>query len=144
MINVSATWRTNYFNSRLNSEAWSNASEEDQNNAITMAGFIVDGAFKWRKGAYVIVDGVKIWDDQINAAVCEQAIWVIQHNITDYPDVLTKGIEEAEGGEDISVKFSKEFIIPHLSPLVAVMIGELGELVTYETGTIDFLNLIRG
>ena len=145
MIKVNSTWASTYFGSRARSETWINASETDQANALAMAGYIIDGAFTWTGLAYVVQpDGTIIWNDQIYAAICEQAVWMLDHNIYEYPEILTKGFVKAEGGPDISITLDKDFILPFLCRAAIGLIGDLGVLNDpQQTGGMIIRDVIR-
>lgn len=146
MISIDSTWADNYFANRLYSDAWNNASIEQQSSALSMAGYIIDGAFVWKQAAYTVNrEGIKTFADQIKAAICEQAIWSIQNNIFEYPEVLTKGFIEAEGGPDISITLDKEYVLPFLCRAAISLVGDLGTLADpVSKGSMIIRDIIRG
>lgn len=115
----------NYFSSRLYADAWSKAPSEDREKALTQASFIIAGGFSFYQHAYAVDGyGKTHWHERVEAAVCEEALWLLKRDPTDYPELLTLGIAEAKAA-DLEAKFDRAFAAPLVCPAAKALIGEL-------------------
>lgn len=126
--NVSLAVAENYFAARLRSDAWDNADVLTKTKALNQAAFLISGAFIFNDAAYVVIDDTVIWDDRINAAVCEEAIWLLEKDPNEIPASLFNGIVSASAGS-VSATFDKSFIIPWICDIVKILIGDLGTFI---------------
>lgn len=130
-LSVPLEFAENYFSSRLHSDTWFNASSEDKARSLTWAGRIIQYAFSWDVSAYSSIG----WALPIQFAVCEQALWCLKRDPSEYPEILTRGISEGKA-EPVSAKFSKEFILPLVCLSAKSLIGDLGTLLDDGYGTV--------
>ena len=120
-LNVSIETAEAYFDLRLRSERWKCADLETKQQALTWASRIIQNGFEWNRGAYT----AERWSNAVQFAVCEQALWVLKLDPSEYPAILTKGIVEGVA-QPVSAKFSKDFIAPWICYPAKALIGELG------------------
>lgn len=120
-----------YFSLRLRSDAWQTATPEQKTQALTWAGRIIQYAYSWDKAAFTSVG----WALPVQFAVCEQALWVLKRDPTEYPEILTRGIVEGKA-QPVSAKFSKDFIVPLVCLPAKALVGDLGTLLTDGYGTL--------
>ena len=120
-----------YFASRLHSEKWDVADELSKSKALSQASFLVSGAFVFSENAFQTVDNTVIWNERIKAGICEEALWLLEHNPNDIPESLFKGISTANAGS-VSATFDKSFICPWICDSVKMLIGDLGTFVSDE------------
>lgn len=139
MYQLDLDWANTYFVNRLRNSIWTSANLEERLSALTMACNIIIPSFTWSAEAFFNVE--KIADDgttetledcatQIKVAIAEQALWLLKVDPTEYPEILTLGIQSGSAGS-VSGTFSKEFIAPLVCPLAKQIIGELGEFEDY-------------
>ncbi len=133
-ITISQDFVTNYFSNRLYSSVWNNASATDQVKAIRWAKTIIEGGFEYYETAYEIDENDSIvWDDRVLAAVCEEAIWLLKQDPTDYPELLTLGLSEGKAGT-ASMKANPALIAPLICNASIRLIGNLATIVDSECG----------
>lgn len=126
-LNVSMTDAESYFANRLYSDTWDSSSSTDRRKALEWATRLIDGAYTFNEYAYIKDENAAIvWDSNVIAAVCEQAVWCLKADPTEYPELLTMGISNANAGA--SVTFDKSFITPIICTAAKVLIGTLGTL----------------
>lgn len=113
-----------YFANRLYTSTWDSASSTDKQKAVSWATAIIGGAFVFGENAYSIENDITIWDTHIVAAVCEQALWCLRADPTEYPELLTMGLSESAAGA--SAKFDKSFVTPLVCEVAKVLVGDLG------------------
>ena len=89
-----------YFATRLRADLWREASESDKTNALTQASFLISGAFSFYDAAFALDEstGEVVWNARVVAAVCEEALWLLRVDPTEYPEALTLGLAEAGAG----------------------------------------------
>lgn len=117
-----------YFTSRLRSTAWTAADETSKSQALAQASNLVSGAFIFSEDAYRVEDDVVTWDERISFAICEEALWLLEHDPSELPESLTKGIQSASAGS-VSATFDKSFVIPWICGAVKTLIGDLGTFI---------------
>lgn len=122
-----------YFANRLYADTWDSRSSPDKLKAVSWATAIIGGAFVFGENAYSIENDITIWDTHVVAAVCEQALWCLRADPTEYPALLTLGISEGAAGA--SAKFDRSFVAPLICETAKALVGELGVL-NSESGTI--------
>lgn len=120
-----------YFANRLHASAWLSASEEDKSKALAWGAAIIRNAFVWSDEAYT----EETWADAVHFAVCEEAIWLLKLDPTEYPAILTKGLVSGSVGS-VNATFSKEMIAPLVCLAAKSLIGDLGTLNDDGYGTI--------
>lgn len=115
-----------YFAERLRATTWNAADASQKTQALTMASFLISGAFVLYDSAFSIQeDGDVIWDDRITAAVCEEANWLLGHDPDAVPAALFNGISQASAGA-VSATFDKAFVCPWICSAARLMVGDLG------------------
>lgn len=126
-LEVSVTDAENYFAKRLRATTWNAADTTQKSQALTQASFLVSGAFVFYDSAFSIQDDGEtvVWDDQIVAAVCEEALWLLSHDPDAIPDALFKGISQASAGS-VSATFDRDFVCPWICKTARLMVGDLG------------------
>lgn len=133
MTGITLNWANSYFDTRLYAELWTGDSVENETrtSALTMAESMIESSFRFPKGTFVYDEETELWscDDRIKKAVCEQALWIIKYDPTDYPSILTKGFIEAETGVNTSITLDKTYIVPMICRAAIGLIGDLGELI---------------
>ena len=86
----------NYFSKRLHTEAWTGASEEERLRGLSWATLIIQGAFDFADGVFTITsEGELQTCSQLKSAVCEQALWLLKQDVSEYPAELMLGIAQA-------------------------------------------------
>lgn len=120
-----------YFANRLHADAWVSASEENKQKALTWGAVIIRNGFLWETEAHSETE----WAKPVQYGVCEEALWLLKIDPSDYPAILTKGLASGNAGA-VSATFSKEFVAPLVCPMAISLIGVLGTLNTDEAGTI--------
>lgn len=135
-----------YFSVRLHSEVWAAADEAKKQSALVMATLSLDRLVTWygeiaadtqalcwpRIGAFD-AQGRLVADDAIPAAVvaavCEQALELLQFNSSRVPDAIKKGIGSAGVGS-ISASFDRTMVADRLAPYAvdAIQSSWLGEI----------------
>lgn len=118
----------NYFESRLRSNAWHESDDSVKNQALSQSSFLVSGVFVFSDNAYEIQNDEIVWDERIKAAICEEAIWLLEHNPSDIPESLFKGISSANVG-GVSATFDKSFICPWICNATRMLVGDLGTFI---------------
>ena len=129
---VSLETAEGYFSNRLHSDLWDSASETDRKKALAWSASVIQNAYIWNDGAYTEEDG---WNEAVQYAVCEEAIWLLKVDPTDYPAILTKGLVSGSVGS-VSGTFSKEMVAPLVCLAARSLIGELGTLLDDGFGTV--------
>lgn len=128
---VSMEFAEAYFENRLHADAWTSASETDKAKALTWADAIIQNGFQWEQGAYTDTE----WAVPVQYAVCEEALWLLKLDPSDYPAALTQGLASGAAGA-VNASFSKEMVAPLVCPMAVSLIGVLGVLNEPESGTI--------
>ena len=121
-----------YFENRLHADAWTSASETDKTKALSWASVIIQNAFLWEDSA---IDTEGEWAVPVRYGVCEQALWLLKLDPTDYPAALTQGLASGSAGA-VSASFSKDMVAPLVCPTAVSLVGVLGVLNEPENGTI--------
>ncbi|MDO4587886.1 MAG: hypothetical protein Q4C95_11415 [Planctomycetia bacterium] len=133
MLEIDQAFITNYFANRLYSDIWNNTSASDQTKAIDWAKTIIEGAFDFNDTACKIDNnGGIIWNNRVLAAICEEAVWLLRQDPTEYPELLTLGLSEADAGA--SIKTDKTMIIPLVCNAAIRIIGNMATIVDPEAG----------
>ncbi len=126
--NVTLAAATTYFDGRLYADAWTNAEPSDREKALTQASFLVAGAFSFSANAYAVdAYGVTTWHERVIAAVCEEALWLLKRDPTNYPELLTLGLAEGSVAS-LCAKFDRRFLAPLICDAAKNLVGELGSL----------------
>lgn len=120
-----------YFENRLHADAWTSASDSDKAKALTWADTIIQNGFQWEQGAYTDTE----WAVPVQYAVCEEALWLLKIDPSEYPVILTKGLLSGNAGA-VSGTFSKDMVAPLVCPTAVSLVGVLGVLNEPENGTI--------
>lgn len=131
VLSVSLETAEKYFANRLHANAWSAASDEDKQRALAWGASIIRNGFLWEDEAYSETE----WAIPVVYGVCEEALWLLKIDPTEYPVALTKGLASGNAGA-VSATFSREFIAPLVCSAAVSLIGVLGTLNTDEAGTI--------
>lgn len=121
-----------YFENRLHADAWDAASESDKTKALAWGSAMIQNAFLWEADA---VDAEGEWAVPVRYAVCEQALWLLKLDPTEYPAALTKGLISGSAGA-VNATFSKEMVAPLICPAAISLIGVLGTLNEPDAGTV--------
>lgn len=131
-LNISVTLdeANNYFELRLNTTVWDNASDTMREQALSQAGMLVFSAFVFSPNAYETdaQTGSVVWNSQIISAVCEEALWLLQYDPSKIPETLFQGVASANAG-NVSATFDKSFIIPWICPVSRALVGSLGTFI---------------
>lgn len=131
VLAVSVETAEAYFGNRLYADAWNNASATDKAKALVWADTIIENSFDWNDTAYSATE----WAMSVQYAVCEQALWLLKVDPSDYPAVLTKGLSSGTAGS-VSGTFSKEMVAPLVCRAAVALVGELGTLSTENLGSV--------
>lgn len=131
ILSVTIEFAEAYFANRLRADSWNNASETDKAKALSFAAKVIQNAFSWEQDAYTESE----WAVPVQYAVCEEALWLLKIDPTDYPAVLTKGLVSGNAGA-VSGTFSKEMVAPLVCPAALSLVGILGVLNEPENGTL--------
>ncbi len=125
-----------YFESRLYADSFVDAASGYQEQALAMATrqlderFIWSGtitfsgqALDWPRENVINCDGYEVDSEtipvEIQEATCEQALYLLQSDSTQYPSVLTKGFKYAKV-DTLEIEPSWEFIASKISPQVYI------------------------
>ncbi len=130
-LSVSLESAEGYFAKRLHAGLWDSASETDKQKALSWSASVIRNAYVWNSEACT-EEG---WNEAVHYAVCEEALWLLKVDPTDYPAVLTKGLVSGSVGS-VSGTFSKEMTAPLVCAAARSLIGELGTLCNDGLGTI--------
>lgn len=131
-ITVTLSQAEKYFKNRLHADVWDNASETDKTKALSWACVIIQNAFLWEDSA---IDAEGEWAVPVRYGVCEQALWLLKLDPTDYPAALTQGLASGSAGA-VSASFSKEMVAPLVCASAISLIGTLGVLNDESAGTL--------
>lgn len=124
-----------YFADRLRSASWITADETAKRQALTQASTFISGGFVFYDNASSVgSDGSRTWDSRVTAAVCEEAIFLLENDPGTVPEFLTGGIASANVGS-LSVTFSKEFVCPWICEAAKLLIGDLGVFIGDDAAT---------
>lgn len=127
---VTVDWADKFFSSRLHSHKWIETDNETRAIAISTATSLIEANFTFPKGTFKFNKCTHRYDcdDRIKKAICEEALWCLKFDPTDYPEILTKGFVEADTAQYTSVKLDKDYITPIICRAAIAYIGNLGEL----------------
>lgn len=131
-LTVTLSQAEKYFKNRLHADVWNSASEADKTKALSWAGVMIQNAFLWEQG---VIDSEGEWAVPVRYGVCEQALWILKLDPTDYPAALTKGLASGSAGA-VNATFSKEMVAPLICPVAVSLIGILGVLNDDSAGTL--------
>ncbi len=96
-----------YFNGRLRADAWTSASENERERALAQASYLIASAFVFRKEARVAApDGSTRWQDRVVAAVCEEALWLLKGDPTQFSEPRALGLVRVEAA-NLSATFDR-------------------------------------
>ncbi len=123
---VDASYADAYFGARLRSESWRAADSDSKSQALTQASFLISGAFDFSEAAYEIDPTTEtiVWEPRICAAVCEEALWLLDHDPSELPSALFQGVVSASAGA-VSATFDRSFVLPWIAPVVKTLVGDL-------------------
>lgn len=127
---VTAAWADEFFAKRLYSQKWIEAPEETRQSALAMSTSLIEAYFTFPSGTFTLNEETNLYDcdERIKKAICEEAIWCLKFDPTDYPEILTKGFVEADTAQYTSVKLDKDYTVPVICKAAIAYIGDLGEL----------------
>ena len=127
---VTIDWADSFFSKLLYSKKWHDATEEEKTAALATATDLIEAFFIFPQGTFrhCCKTGLYICDPRIMKAICEEAIWCLKFDPTEYPEILTKGFVEADTAQYTSVKLDKGFIVPTICQTARAYIGDLGTL----------------
>ena len=114
-----------YFANRLRSDAWNAAPDAEKDQALTQADALLTACVEWRDGAFTVgSDGAKTFASQVKFALFEEALYLLKVDPTEYPELLTLGVQSASGST-----FNRAFVAPLLAPVAVRLLGTLGTVV---------------
>ena len=122
---VELVYANEYFTLRLRSNLWNDSEDSVKLQALSQASFLVSGAFKFNDKSYIVKDNKILWHERIKAAICEEAIWLLEHDPSKIPEALFNGMSNASVG-GVSVTFDMSFICPWICNASKTLIGDLG------------------
>lgn len=125
---VSLNDAESYFATRLRSDSWSDAAETDKAKALAQASYLISGAFVFTESAWELAGDEIVWDDRVIAAICEEAIWLLERDPSEIPEALLTGILSASAGS-VSATFDKTHVVPWICPTAKILIGDLGAFI---------------
>ena len=128
---VSPEYAESYFANRLHADAWISASETDKGKALSWSAAVIQNACVWNEGAWT-EEG---WHEAVRYAVCEEALWLLKVDPTEYPAILTKGLVSGNVGS-VSGTFSRDMVAPLVCAAARALIGELGTFNDDGLGTV--------
>ena len=101
-----------YFADRLYADAWTNATQREREQALAQASYLIDGAFTFRAEARVETsNGAFRWRERVVAALCEEALWLLKRDPTQFPQAQALGITRVEVA-NLSATFDRVQIAP--------------------------------
>lgn len=122
---ISTATANTYFNTRLHSTSWTSASITDQAKALVMAERMVRATFVFREGVIPEDENETTgYEPFVEYGICEQALYLLTLDPTQYPEVLTLGILSANAGAGVT--FDRSMVAPYISPNTIRMIGDYG------------------
>lgn len=130
-LTVISEFASEYFANRLHTDVWDTAVESDRVKSLAWASVVIRSAFFWNAGAWTESE----WAEPVRFAVCEEALWLLKLDPTEYPAILTKGLVSGSAGS-VSGTFSREMTAPLVCPAAESLIGELGTLNDGSAGTL--------
>lgn len=140
---ISLEQANEYFANRLRSDAWTAATETAKTQALAQATLLIGGAFVFGFSAYETTpDGATVWHERVRAAVCEEALWLLERDPSDIPTALFQGLASASAS-GASATFDKKFVIPWVCPVARTLVGELGTLVDSEDNSYVRTTLLK-
>ncbi len=87
-----------YFANRLRSDAWNAATDAEKEQALTQADALLTACVEWRDGAFTVgSDSAKTFASQVKFALFEEALYLLKVDPTEYPELLTLGVQSASG-----------------------------------------------
>ena len=120
-LTVSLEEANAYFAGRLYADKWIEASETDRRKSLVWSASLIRTGFLWSSSAY---SGTE-WNTAVISAVCEEALWLIKRDPTDYPAVLTKGVRRMTAGF-VSAELDPGLTSPLICSAAEEMIGGHG------------------
>ena len=130
-LSVMPEFAAEYFAKRLHTGVWDAADESDRAKSLAWASAVIRSAFIWTDVAWTESE----WAEPVRYAVCEEALWFLKLDPTEYPAILTKGLVSGNAGS-VSGTFSREMVAPLVCPAASALVGELGTLNGGSAGTL--------
>jgi len=133
-----------YFEKRLHSDDWDDATDAQKNEALAMSARMIDGmydfvgtimtttqALRWPRGNVYDIDGRYLTPTEIPSPIanaqCEQALYLLSTDPTALPAILSQGIKRAKIGP-LEVEASMSFQPKQMAPNTTWAVGSLGSL----------------
>ena len=83
-LTVTSEFASEYFANRLHTDVWDTAVESDRVKSLAWASVVIRSAFFWNAGAWT----ESAWAEPVRFAVCEEALWLLKLDPTEYPCLL--------------------------------------------------------
>lgn len=116
-----------YFERRLRADAWASASNVERSQALTQASYLLASAFTFHASAYEDApDGSRVWHESVLAALCEEALWLLERNPTQFPELLALGVVHAEAA-GLAATFDRAYVAPLVCDAAKRLIGRLAD-----------------
>ncbi|MBR4751447.1 MAG: hypothetical protein IK077_06775 [Thermoguttaceae bacterium] len=116
-----------YFAGRLYADAWTNAPESERTRALTQASYLIAGAFAFRDAARVETsNGAVRWHERVAAAICEEALWLLKSDPTQFPQTLALGITRVEVA-NLSATFDRARAAPLICDAARRLLTDLAD-----------------
>jgi len=134
-----------YFEGRLHSAAWDDATDENRKSALVMATRTIDQTFAFQgyktdsdqalsfpRTGVVNCEGETLASDVIPKAIedatCEQALAFLGFDLTKKPAALFQGVSKAEVKNGVMAEFSLAFQPDTLDKMTIISVGCLGKV----------------
>lgn len=128
-----------YFSDRPWSGNWENAERSLKIKCLNWSEILFKGSFLWANDAFTPnQEGIEIPHENIRAALCEQANWLLTHSIESGSNDVPDSIESISIGS-LSAHFNQTENEKWLSSLAVQLIGKLGTPIrnSDENGSIE-------
>ncbi|MDO5579658.1 MAG: hypothetical protein Q4G69_00850 [Planctomycetia bacterium] len=128
-----------YFSERPWSNHWDSAEIAIKTKCLIWSEKLFKCSFLWSTSAFTVgQNGNEIPHDQIKAALCEQANWLLTHSIESGSDDIPAAIESFSVGS-LSARFNNKEKEKWISSLAVQLIGKLGSPIraNSENGSIE-------
>ena len=115
-----------YFATRLRADAWRAATVDERSQALALAVALLEAACRFEPDATIAdAQGNPTWRPRIDAAFCEEALWLLQRTEPQGATLRALGVTRATVG-GIEASFSREDAQGLVCPMARQLVGRLG------------------
>ena len=122
-----------YFAARGRADAWFDATEAERRGALEQASMLLGAAFRFRDDARELnAVGELVWREEILAALCEEALWLLRCDPTQPSKLAALGATSVKIGE-LAAQFDRADAARVICEAAKILVGERGELVANDS-----------